>query len=80
MEFRDGQTIEGTYDNRWTRRDGEWYDDATGHRCFGDDTADWLINLNVATPTLSEPKGPQKLSKSGPPTVPVYVYKYTLKG
>lgn len=77
-EFHEGQYIVGHYGNRWTRRSDAWYSDTSGGFAFGDDTAEWLINLkvNMVAPT---PKEGGKLSKSGPPEVPTYQYKYTLK-
>lgn len=76
QEFQDGDQIIGTYGgNEWIRKNGRWY----GTTPLTDDTARWLIELDVQYLEPSEPTGPVKISKSDPVSTPVYQYNYTYK-
>ena len=77
MEFNDGDMIRGSYGNEWVRTNGYWTSKSKLDRKFGDDTAQWLIELRVDT-RAPTPVGSKKISKSVPSPTPVYVYSYTL--
>ena len=77
MTYNDGDILKGQYGTLRTRRDGLWFsENGTELTALRDDTVDYLVNLKVVYPEPSEPKGPQKLSKSPPTKPPVYQYNW----
>lgn len=74
MDFYDGDMVEGHYGNRLQRKNGQW---ETEHgNVSSDDTVEWLLNLDVPTPSVVWYSN--KLSKSEKAQPTPFIYRWRL--